>query len=328
MPGARADVDADRGRSPGSAPSARSPAIWPARSRCWLPPDSVETASPGWPILTPSSPDPLADQRRLLALGSISRSRPSEPVEHGDHRVVGDRLRLDQAERQPVLGHIGDAGVDGVAVGAKAAPAGRSSRIVPDPAGSCRTGDSASSVRPAPEQPGDARRSRRAGRQSETSSYSPRAREACDLQHDRLRPIGPRRGPAWSKVWPVISSVSRAWVMPAVGKTPTSRPSRSTVTRSQTSSTSASRWLTKTTAMPSAERRADDVEQRVGLGLGQRRRRLVHEDDPRVRRPAPGRSRRSGAGRSRARRSGRSRSRVKPSRPSAPLRRLAHARRS
>ena len=40
---------------------------------------------------------------------------------------------------------------------------------------------------------------------------------------------------------------------PAVGKTPTSLPSRSTVTRLEMSSTSASRWLTKTTAMPSAE---------------------------------------------------------------------------
>ena len=41
--------------------------------------------------------------------------------------------------------------------------------------------------------------------------------------------------------------------MPAVGKLPTSLPSRSTVTRLEISSTSARRWLTKTTAMPSAE---------------------------------------------------------------------------
>ena len=36
----------------------------------------------------------------------------------------------------------------------------------------------------------------------------------------------------WVKVLPVINSVSRDWLMPAVGNTPTSLPSRNTVTRS------------------------------------------------------------------------------------------------
>ncbi len=58
---------------------------------------------------------------------------------------------------------------------------------------------------------------------------------------------------AWSNRLPVINSVNRDCVMPAASNTPTSRPSRKTVTRLDTSSTSASRWLTKTTATPDAE---------------------------------------------------------------------------
>ncbi len=86
--------------------------------RCWLPPDSVETASSGLPILTVSSPIQWLTRSDFLRV-EIRSTTVDDPAEHGKHDVVGDRLRLDEAERQPVLRDIGDAGLDRVAVRAE-----------------------------------------------------------------------------------------------------------------------------------------------------------------------------------------------------------------
>ena len=70
--------------------------------------------------------------------------------------------------------------------------------------------------------------------------------------------------------------------MPSVGKTPTSLPSRTTVTRSETSITSANLWLTKTTAIPCADRVRTTAKQCIRLALGQRRGWFVHKNQPRL----------------------------------------------
>ena len=109
----------------------------------------------------------------------------------------------------------------------------------------------ASSVRPAPIKP-----------IRPTTSPARTVRFTSEYSPWRVRPevstttgAGPtsRAVTAWSNRLPVINSVNRDCVMPAASNTPTSRPSRRTVTRLDTSRTSASRWLTKTTATPDAD---------------------------------------------------------------------------
>ena len=61
---------------------------------------------------------------------------------------------------------------------------------------------------------------------------------------------------------------------------PTTRPSRSTTTRSAQAVTSPSRCEMKMTLTPDARRSATTLEQPLGLGDGQARGRLVHDDEP------------------------------------------------
>ena len=195
--------------------------------------------------------------RQRAAAGSAGPSRAGsrKPVEHGDRDVVGDRLAQVEAERQPVLGDIGDAGRDR-RPGSRKTRAGAprraisplSSRVMPNSA-------SASSVRPAPSSPmrpstspscdgegdvlefaGAGRRRALRARRLRSTTAAPTACARC-FRRSSARPAGGRR--------------SRRR-----GKVPTLRPSRSTVTRSAISTTSSSRWLTKTTPTPCSFRRA------------------------------------------------------------------------
>ena len=78
------------------------------------------------------------------------------------------------------------------------------------------------------------------------------AGQAAHLQQRRRRRPWSRADTVCSMVSPVISSPMRRASTSATGQVPTLRPSRITVTRSAISTTSSSRWLTKTTATPSA----------------------------------------------------------------------------
>ena len=148
--------------------------------------------------------------------------------------------------------------------------------------------DSASSVRPAPSRP-------------VSPSVSPlrMVSETSSIVAARASGRRPSGRPASARAIPGAARFGRRscrssvrsgaiGVMPAVGKTPTSLPSRSTVTRLEISSTSASRWLTKTTAMPSAESVRTMSSRRSVSDLRQRRGRLVHEDDLRLADQRPG----------------------------------------
>ena len=139
------------------------------------------------PIQSPPSPAPAAAVDQARAAG--------EPVQHGHDEVDGDRLLEDQAERQPVLGHVGDAVARSPRGWSAAASGLPSSRISPRSGGFMPNSDSASSVRPAPSRPVRPRISpSRTARL--TSSYSPRARQVADLEHGRR---GPRSGSRWSR---------------------------------------------------------------------------------------------------------------------------------
>ena len=107
---------------------------------------------------------------------------------------------------------------------------------------------SANSVRPAPSRPMRPRISP-SWMVKETSSNSP-ARLAPFTSSTRLLPDVGRADSVCSRLSPVISSDSRLSSISAAGKVPTLRPSRSTVTRSAISTTSSSRWLTKTMLTP------------------------------------------------------------------------------
>ena len=85
---------------------------------------------------------------------------------------------------------------------------------------------------------------------------------------------------------------------------PTSRPSRSTTTRSAQAVTSSSRCEMKMTLTPEALQVGDDLEQPVGLGQRQARGRLVHDHERGCRATAPWRSRPAGAAPATGRRPG------------------------
>ena len=126
----------------------------PSTTRCWLPPDRVlhrllEAGDLDAPAARPS-PRP--------GRGAAGRHRSGPSAARAGRSTAQDRLSLDrlaqvEAERQPVLGDIGDAGADRVLVDAqrerRARRAGSrraSGRVMPNSA-------SASSVRPAPSSP-------------------------------------------------------------------------------------------------------------------------------------------------------------------------------
>ena len=95
-------------------------------------------------------------QRAAVARRCAVLSRPSGPrsrSEHGEHDVVADRLAQIEAEIQPVLGEIGDAGADRVLVRAQGDFVRLPTAIVPASGRVMPNSDSASSVRPAPSRP-------------------------------------------------------------------------------------------------------------------------------------------------------------------------------
>ena len=172
------DVDAERSGSRGSAPWARWRATWRARRAAGCRPRASAPTGPGPGCVIASRADPVARASLRRRAGSIRPDRPARRSSDGQHEVVLDRLPHVEAEAEPVLGDVGDAGADRVLVRAAARAAvpragsrRASGRVMPK-------SDSASSVRPAPSRP-------------VRPSTSPRAQREGDVRRTRPSRVRP-----------------------------------------------------------------------------------------------------------------------------------------
>ena len=84
---------------------------------------------------------------------------------------------------------------------------------------------------------------------------------------------------------PVMRPVTSSGELAAIGLSATFSPRRSTTMRSATANTSGMRWLISTTAIAVLAQAADQVQHLGDLAHADRRRRLVHQHDLRVRQP-------------------------------------------
>ena len=254
-----------------------------ASSTFWmLPPDRVATAV----VRAGADGEPLDELARPAPrCGRSSSPPPAAEVVDPLQDQVGATGRSSTRLAWPVLGDAPDA--RGHHLGRDSAPASSTSAHPDRPASA-----GASRTAPPPARSGRCRtrprrpRSRRPGRRGRPRAA--RASPGC-----RRRTARRRAAPAGR---PGRRSVGRcdpegrpsdhhAGQLPLVGVArracPTSRPRRSTVTRSEIARTSASLWLMNTTASPSATSRAAS---RTGLDLlgHEHRGRLVEDQDPAV----------------------------------------------
>ena len=190
--------------------------------------------------------------RRRGRASRSARSASGKLVEDGDDDVRGDRLLEHEAERQAVLRRHRRCRARSPRGCVRSATGLPSSRISPA-VGLVHAEERQRELgAPGAEQAGDARGSRRHGPRSSTSSYSPgRVRRATESTVCRVGRVDLRQ-----VVAEFLARHQRRRAScrssRAASKVPTLRPSRSTVTRSATSSTSSSRWQTKTMQMPFA----------------------------------------------------------------------------
>ena len=145
----------------------------------------------------------------------------------------------------------------------------------------------ASSVRPEPTSPAMPTISPLRTENEMSSSTTARgscgaaARHARDLEDDRARRARRQRREQFAAARPTIMRMMRSMVSSATAALPTTLPSRSTVTRSQISSTSRAggsrRWCRCLRAAGRAR-----CSNSASHSLGERRRRLVHDDEARA----------------------------------------------
>ena len=220
-------VGSSRISTAGSVASQRASATF-----CWLPPERLPTGS---------SIDARLDRRaagRSRRRPRRSRPKSSSPqrrdrAEDGERRVRRDRHVEDHAVPAAVLGHVGDAQRDG--------PRGRVDRRPACRAGGSRPRRPASGRRgpaPAPSAP---RRPARPGprispaRTSGSRRARPPPGSPGRATSSTTSPIGTARlGKTADSSRPTIMRISSARSTSAIGRVPTSAPSRSTVTRSAT----------------------------------------------------------------------------------------------
>ena len=187
-----------------------------------------------------------------------------------------------------VGGDEGDAVADRVLRPAVARPCGRATSIVPCALSQAedRLEQLAAARTDEAREADDLARARRRGRPS-------RARPGSTAGGPRSTGPGVRRARAPAGRVPRRARGRPSARSAAAGRTrragppPTVCPSRRTVTRSASSKISLSRCETKITATPSSRRRRTTREQRLDLVVGERARRLVEDQDPRVDREGP-----------------------------------------
>ena len=195
----------------------------------------------------------------------------------------------------------------GDAHGADGAPRWRSSGMRPTPRPTMRRGSAAvtnrrgrsASPKLAPQGPRPARRARPARCRTRPRCRRSRPRAARGRPRTSHRgsarrrwrrgrvpaPARRRRGAASvgeATARPTISSARVPRSAPALGRSATLRPSRSTTTRSHSASTSASLWLMKITARPRAASALTVANRLSDLLRRQHRGRLVEHEDARV----------------------------------------------
>ena len=247
-----------------------------------LPPDRVATGSSGRARMSNRS---ISVGRVLADAPLVDPSAAAEVVEPLHHQVVGDRQVPDQA-RVSVLRDAADAGAHHpgrIGPGQlddrrprPIRPSAAASRKAPRPARSGRCRRLPPLRRSRRHEPRATRRRRqavpgvrqRAGRGC-AASAGPRAPPAsADRSTPKLGRPTIMRASSRSSVWP--STV------------PTSLPRRRTLTRSLMARTSASLWLMKTTASPSATSERRVANRASTSSRDEHRGRLVEDQDPAV----------------------------------------------
>ena len=215
---------------------------------CWLPPDSSAAARA-------TSGVRIDSWRRESSASAVSAARSTTPPRDSAVRFGSAMFAaIAKSSSSPCALRSSGTRQSPAAIAAATDPGGRvrpSTATWPPLTGSMPKTARASSVRPAPTRPASPRISPRCSVRSTRTFGLARVRRP-EIPRTGTPRAGSARGSARARSRPIISRTTRSRLIRSRASAPLTRPSRRTTTRSATASISARRWLTNSTATPSA----------------------------------------------------------------------------